>query len=41
MRGTIIKHHKRRIFDWYDILFPSGIYEVRQDAIEVIEASSD
>lgn len=36
MLGTILKKHNYRVFAWYDVLFPSGIYEVREDAIEVV-----
>ena len=36
MTGTIVKKNKYRLFTWYDVLFPSGIYEAREDAIETI-----
>jgi hypothetical protein len=34
--GTIIKCNKYRLFNWYDVLFSVGIYEAREDAIEVV-----
>ena len=36
MLGTILKKNNYRLFAWYDVLFPSGIYEAREDAIEVV-----
>tara|TARA_B100000287_G_C20243541_1_gene627115 strand:+ start:260 stop:472 length:213 start_codon:yes stop_codon:yes gene_type:complete len=36
--GIVIKEsdYKYRLYSWYLIMFPSGIYEAREDAIKVI-----
>ena len=36
--GIVIKQakHGYRLYCWYKILFPSGLYETREDAVEVI-----
>ena len=36
--GTIIREtpYKYRLFRWFEVFFNSGIYETREDAIEVI-----
>jgi hypothetical protein len=40
-QGIILKkiNENFRIYFWYLVLFPSGIYEAREDAIEVINES--
>ena len=37
--GTIIREtpYKYRLFRWFEVFFPSGIYETREDAIMVLE----
>ena len=36
--GTVIREtaYKYRLYRWFEILFPSGIYETREDAVEVL-----
>ena len=43
--GTITRVYKRKkwdtLFSWYQVMFPAGIYEARQDTLEVIEEGKD
>ena len=38
--GTIIRVYERQkwdtLFSWYRVMFPAGIYEARQEALELI-----
>ena len=34
--GTIIKKHVGRLYNWYDVLLPSGLYEAREDALAIV-----
>jgi len=39
--GTIIKEapYKYRLYRWFEVHFPSGVYETREDAVEIISAA--
>ena len=41
--GTIVKEFPemrwQMPYSWYEVLFPSGIYSAREDAIEVLSAN--